>query len=193
MMSAYSFALIRPLMKYFLNPLILLPLCFSLSAFSKPFTLSSNDISPGENMSNTQEFNGFGCTGGDVSPHLKWSDAPEGTKSFAITVYDPDAPTGSGWWHWQLVNIPTHITELKAGVDATALKHSMQIKNDYGVAGFGGACPPKGHGPHRYQFTVHALSVESLQLPNDASGALTGYMIKANSLASSTIESLYER
>lgn len=160
------------------------------------FTLKSSDISHGEFMAKAQEFQGFGCSGGDVSPQLSWSGAPEGTQAYAVMAYDPDAPTGSGWWHWQIVNIPKTVTSLPAGAGDTSQKNipkgSRQISNDYGVKGFGGACPPEGHGAHRYQFTVYALS-QALQLPEDPSGALTGYMVKANALASSTIESLYKR
>jgi Raf kinase inhibitor-like YbhB/YbcL family protein len=174
-----------------------LSLGLSSSAMAGSFKLSSLDIADGEFMSKTQEFNGLGCSGGDVSPQLSWSNAPEGTKSFAITTYDPDAPTGSGWWHWQIVNIPTTVTEIAAGTGSTvkdlAPKGSLQIKNDYGKRGYGGACPPAGHGIHHYRFTVHALSTESLSLSEDASGALTGYMINANTIESSTIESLYKR
>ncbi len=177
--------------------LSILSLCISTSVFAGKLTLTSNDIAQDEFMPKTQEFNGFGCSGGDLSPQLKWSDSPEGTKSFAITAYDPDAPTGSGWWHWQLVNIPKNITQIATGAGSIetnlAPLGSMQIKNDYGSRGFGGACPPSGHGVHRYRFTVHALSVEKLDLPEDASGALTGYMINANTIESSTIESLYKR
>ena len=148
-------------------------------------------------MSKEHEFNGFGCTGGDKSPHLKWSGIPEGTKSFAITVYDPDAPTGSGWWHWQVVNIPVSVTELATDAGNTQKvavpDGSMQIKNDYGIRGFGGACPPKGHGVHHYRFTIHALSVEKLDIPEQASGALAGYMINAHTIESSTLVSLYQR
>lgn len=169
----------------------------SASVFAESFTLKSNDITQGQFMNKDQEFNGFGCTGGDISPHLSWSHAPKGTKSFAITAYDPDAPTGSGWWHWQIINIPVSVTSIKAGAGSTqaklAPKGSMHVKNDYGKRGFGGACPPEGHGTHRYRFTVHALSKEFLELPIDASGALAGYMINANTLDSSTIESLYKR
>jgi len=175
----------------------LLTVSLSSTVFADTFKLSSQDIADGEFMSKTQEFNGFGCVGGDLSPQLKWSGAPKGTKSFAITAYDPDAPTGSGWWHWQIVNIPHNVNEMAAGAGSTqkdlAPKGSMQIKNDYGSRGFGGACPPKGHGVHHYRFTVHALSVEKLELPADASGALTGYMINANTIETSTIESLYRR
>lgn len=175
----------------------LLAVISSAAALAEPFKLTSEDIAHGKFMSKAQEFNGFGCSGEDLSPQLKWSGAPEGTKSFAITAYDPDAPTGSGWWHWQIVNIPSKVTELVAGAGSAkanlAPKGSSQIQNDYGIHGFGGACPPKGHGVHHYRFTVHALSVEKLSLPKGASGALAGYMINANTIATSTIESLYKR
>ncbi len=168
----------------------------SCTALADSFTLSSTDISHGDFMKSEQEFQGFGCSGGNLSPQLSWTGAPKGTKAFAITAYDPDAPTGSGWWHWQIVNIPSNVSTLATGAGDSskklAPKGSLQISNDYGLAGFGGACPPEGHGAHRYQFTVHALSTK-LELPENASGALAGYMINANSLASSTIEALYKR
>jgi len=164
---------------------------------AETLTLSSNDITDGASMAKAHEFVGFGCSGKNLSPHLQWKHAPKGTKSFALTVYDPDAPTGSGWWHWQVINIPANVTTLEKGVGSVAQtlapKGSRQIENDYGQKGFGGACPPKGHGPHRYQFTIYALSVKQLDLPENASGALAGYMIKANAIASSTLEALYER
>jgi hypothetical protein len=185
-------------MKKSLNKLaILFPSLFlSTAALADNFLLNSTDIAHGKFMNKAQEFQGFGCTGDNQSPQLSWSNAPKGTVAFAIMAYDPDAPTGSGWWHWQIVNIPANVTSLPTGSGAPsnqlAPKGSRQIENDYGVAGFGGACPPEGHGVHRYQFTVHALS-KKLELPENASGALTGYMINANSLASSTIEALYKR
>lgn len=173
-----------------------LSLMLSGSALAGGFTLSSKDISHGDFMPKAHEFQGFGCSGGNASPQLSWSNAPEGTEAFALTVYDPDAPTGSGWWHWQLVNIPKNVSSLSAGAGDLSKKllpqGSVNIANDYGAKGFGGACPPKGHGVHRYQFTIHALS-KKLELPEGASGALTGYMVNAHSLASSTIEALYKR
>jgi Raf kinase inhibitor-like YbhB/YbcL family protein len=118
-------------------------------------------------------------------------------KSVAITAYDPDAPTGSGWWHWQIVNIPKNVTEIATGAGSAntdlTVQGSQQINNDYGNRAFGGACPPQGHGVNNYRFTVHALSVEKLELPDDASGALAGYLINANSIESSKIEALYKR
>lgn len=159
-------------------------------------TLKSKDIAHGEFMSKKHEFEGFGCTGENLSPQLSWSGAPTGTESFALLVHDPDAPTGSGWWHWQVINIDKNVTTLPTdagNIDGKLLpKGSRQIETDYGTAAFGGACPPPGHGAHRYRFTLHALST-TLDLPQNASGALVGYMVNANSIASSTIEALYKR
>ncbi len=156
---------------------------------SKTFTLSSTDVAEGQQLNTAQVFNGFGCEGGDVSPALSWSHAPEGTKSFALTVYDPDAPTGSGWWHWFAFNIPADVTELKAG--ATAPDGTVELTNDYGTKGFGGACPPPDE-VHRYQFTVHALPVV-LELNDQVSNALAGFMVRANSIASASITAVYTR
>ncbi|WP_426318675.1 YbhB/YbcL family Raf kinase inhibitor-like protein [Pseudoduganella sp. R-43] len=170
--------------------LIFAALLVSNSALAGSLTLASTDIADGKFMAKAQEFQGFGCSGGNQSPQLSWSGAPQGTAAFAILVHDADAPTGSGWWHWQLVNIPKDVTSLPAGALAPA--GSQQMRNDYGAKGFGGACPPSGHGVHHYRFTVHALS-QKLDLPEDASGALTGYMVRAHSLGASTIEALYQR
>ena len=134
----------------------------------------------------------------------RWTSATKTATAIIIDVlmaacrsHDPDAPTGSGWWHWQIVNIPADVTELKAGAGSTekdmAPAGSHQNINDYGGRGFGGACPPAGHGPHHYHFTIHALKVEKLELPADASGALAGYMINANTIEKSTITALYEK
>lgn len=172
-------------------------LLFSTFSSAGEFSLTSTDISPGEMMLKQQEFAGFGCTGHNQSPQLAWKNAPEGTKSFALTVHDPDAPTGSGWWHWQIINIPADVRELKADAGNTdkllAPVGSQQLLNDYSQTGFGGACPPEGHGPHRYQFTLYGLKTDKLTLPQPYSSALVGYMIKANALGSVTLEALYQR
>ncbi|CTQ53169.1 putative kinase inhibitor [Roseibium album] len=157
------------------------------------FTLSSPDISEGQTLASDFVFKGFGCEGANVSPALKWEGAPAGTESFAVTVYDPDAPTGSGWWHWFAFNIPSGVTELpKNTVAGKGLpKGTLELANDYGATGFGGACPPPGE-VHRYKFTVNALSTV-LELDENVSNALAGYMVNANSIASSTITAVYHR
>lgn len=156
-------------------------------AMADGLTLTSPDIAEGQQLSNDFVYQGFGCEGGNVAPTLEWSGAPEGTESFAVTVYDPDAPTGSGWWHWFAFNIPADVTALRAGGEV----NGVQLTNDYGAEGFGGACPPPGV-VHRYQFTVHALGT-TLEIDNSVSNALAGFMVHANSLASSSITAVYNR
>jgi len=158
------------------------------------FTLYSSDLAG--QLTKTQEFAGFGCTGKNISPELHWTNAPEGTKSFAITVYDPDAPTGSGWWHWVVFNLPASTISLPSdfgNLSKTQSLKAIQGMTDYGKAGFGGACPPVGDRPHRYFFTVHALNVDHLDLNEQASPALVGYMINAHSIAKATLVSYYGR
>jgi len=162
------------------------------------FTLSSPTIKPGSMLTDAQVFKGFGCEGKNVSPALKWSGAPSGTKSYAVTVYDPDAPTGSGWWHWVVYNIPATITELPEGAGAADGKGALpagaaQGRTDFGSAAFGGACPPPGDKPHRYIFTVYALKTDKIDVPADASAALVGFMINANKLAKAGFEAKYGR
>lgn len=182
--------------RLFLKLILSILIIVSGTAVADVFKLSSTDIVHGKSMSSTQEFQGFGCNGANLSPQLSWTGVPKGTEAFAVFAYDPDAPTGSGWWHWQLVNIPKNITALVTGAgdpDKNLIPTGARnLKSDYGTIGFGGACPPKGHGAHRYQFTVYALSTK-LELPEDASGALVGYMVHANAIDSSTIEVLYEK
>jgi len=156
------------------------------------FTLTSTDIKG--QLSEVQEFNGFGCNGQNVSPELSWKEAPKGTKSFAITVYDPDAPTGSGWWHWVVVNIPAGVMKLASGASGKGMpKGAIEVVNDYGTAGFGGACPPKGDKPHRYVITVYALDVEKLDLKADINTPVAGFMINAHTLGKASIISYYGR
>ena len=160
-------------------------------------TLSSPQISAGGKIADEQVFNNFGCTGGNVSPELNWSGAPEGTKSFAVMAFDPDAPTGSGWWHWVVFNIPASVTSLASGAgDISAGKMPqgvVQSRTDFGEPGYGGPCPPEGHGLHRYQFTVFALSVEKLPLEADAPAAMVGFYINANLLGKAMLEGKYGR
>ncbi len=166
-------------------------------AHAAGFRLESPTIKPGGMLTEAQVFNGFGCTGRNLSPALKWSGAPKDTKSFAVTVYDPDAPTGSGWWHWVVFNIPASVSELPEGAGAADGKGlpagAVQGRTDFGAPGFGGACPPKGDKPHRYVFTVHALKTEKIEVPADASAALVGFMLNANRLGKASFEARYGR
>lgn len=160
-------------------------------------SLSSPTIKPGSKLTDAQVYKGFGCEGQNISPALAWRGAPKDTKSFAVTVYDPDAPTGSGWWHWVVYNIPATVTELPEGAGAADGKSlpagAMHGRTDFGAPGFGGACPPKGDKPHRYIFTVHALKVDKLEVPADATAALIGFMLHANALGKASFEARYGR
>lgn len=160
------------------------------------FTLTSETFADGEPMRNAQVFNDFGCTGDNISPQLSWRGAPEGTRSFALMVHDPDAPTGSGWWHWVVFNIPADVTSLPAGAGdpkSGAIPGAIQSRTDFGVPGYGGACPPEGHGDHRYQFRIYALGVDKLPLDADSSAAMVGFYVNANKLAEAQLEVIYGR
>ena len=180
--------------KSFIISLILM--LFSLNLMSQgTFTLESNTL--GGNATSIEEFNGFGCAGDNVSPQLSWSNAPEGTKSFAITMYDPDAPTGSGWWHWIVFDIPTELSEVVSNAgnltEGLISQEAIQSVTNYGVPGYGGPCPPENHGIHQYIISVHALNVASLGLDVNTNPAIVGYNIWANTIAKASIVSYYER
>ncbi len=165
-----------------------------VSANSDGFTLSSQDISEGMQLSNKHVFQGFGCEGENISPQLSWENAPEGTKSFVITAYDPDAPTGSGWWHWVTFNIPADVMSLPANAsqEGKMPQDAIQSRTDFGNNQFGGACPPPGE-MHRYEFTVYALNVDSLDLDASASPALVGFMTQSHAIASDKLTAVYTR
>lgn len=157
------------------------------------FTLTSPAFVNGAVMPQAQVYAGMGQTGGNLSPPLVWNGAPEGTKSFVVTLYDPDAPTGSGWWHWVVVNIPASVTALPEGAGSSKgglPEGALQIRTDFGVPGYGGAAPPPGH-VHRYIFTVTALDVPTLDIAPDASPALVGFMVHHHQLAKAQITVLY--
>ena len=167
-------------------------------AHAEPFKLSSADIKANAAIADEQVFEGFGCSGKNISPALKWSGAPQGTKRFALLVHDPDAPTGgAGWWHWVVTNIPADAGELPKGAgksDGSALpKGATQITTDFGKSGWGGPCPPVGDKPHRYNFTLYALKVDKLDLPQGATASLAGFMINANSIGKATLTGKYGR
>ena len=163
-------------------------------------TLSSDSFDDGDYLGRDHvlsENYGFGCAGANQSPHLKWSNPPPDTKSFAVTCFDPDAPTGSGFWHWVVANIPAQVTELPldAGNAATGQipAGALQTRTDFGAPGYGGPCPPEGDHPHRYLFTVFAVSEEALPIEADTSAAVVGFMLHFNTLAKASLMGLYKR
>nr|WP_090344980.1 YbhB/YbcL family Raf kinase inhibitor-like protein [Mycolicibacterium malmesburyense]CRL76916.1 Raf kinase inhibitor-like protein, YbhB/YbcL family [Mycolicibacterium malmesburyense] len=159
------------------------------------FTVSSNTFNDGDALGNNQVSGIMGAGGNDVSPHLTWSGFPEETRSFAVTVFDPDAPTASGFWHWAVANLPATVTELPEGVgDGSGLPgDALTLRNDAGAKRFIGAAPPPGHGPHRYIVAVHAVGVEKLDLPEDATPAYLGFNLFQNAIARALIHATYEQ
>jgi Raf kinase inhibitor-like YbhB/YbcL family protein len=164
------------------------------------FAIRSDSFKDGDYLANVHILSadfGFGCAGGNQSPHLAWAGAPAGTKSFTVTCFDPDAPTGSGFWHWLVVNIPPNVTELvlDAGNPKSGKlpKGALQTRTDFGAAGYGGPCPPAGDHPHRYLFTVFAVSTDALQVTADTSAAVIGFQLHFNTLAKAAIMGLYKR
>lgn len=160
-----------------------------------PFTLSSPDIAPDSLIALPYVYDG--CGGGNVSPALQWSGAPAFTQGYALTVYDPDAPSGSGWWHWQVFDLPASTAALPRNAGAASGRNlpagARQGLNDYSQAGYGGPCPPPGDAPHRYVFTLLALKVARLELPPVASCALVGFNLNALALARASFTARYGR
>ncbi len=161
------------------------------------FTLTSTSVADGAALANAQVSGLMGAGGQDASPQLSWSGFPSETKSFAVTVYDPDAPTASGFWHWAVADIPASVTSLVEGAgDETGSglpPGSVTLANDAGLARFVGAAPPPGHGPHRYFVVVHAVDVESLGLPDGATPAYLGFNLFSHAIARATIVGTYEQ
>lgn len=170
---------------------------WAVPSVAAEFRLFSPMVKDKGTIGNEQVYNGFGCSGGNISPALVWENAPKDTKSFAVTVYDPDAPTGSGWWHWVIFNIPRAVSKLPANAgkpDAgLAPVEAIQSMTDFGTTGYGGPCPPQGDKPHRYIFTVYALKVDQLPLKADASGAMVGFYLNQNSLAKASFTAMCGR
>ncbi len=169
-------------------------LMLSQTTFAETFTLKSKVLKSHEPMSQDQVYNSFGCTGKNISPDLEWSGAPKDTKSFAIMMFDPDAPTGSGWWHWVVFNIPANVQKLTAGAGSQGgilPAGTIQSRTDFGKAGYGGPCPPPGK-PHRYQFKIYALKT-MLNLQEDTPAAQVSFMLNQNKLAEAHLEASYGR
>ena len=181
----------------FLKAAVILLLFIFLGEFSmqnsnaQNFTLTSNSFIDGQTLPAEQIHSHFGCSGKNTSPDLKWEGAPQGTKSFALIVHDPDAPRPTGWYHWIVLNIPANVTSLKAGQQ---INHPMmQVKNDFGGATYGGACPPKGHGTHHYNFTIYALESASLIPTPGSTPDSVERQVKKHAIASATITATYGR
>ena len=159
------------------------------------FTVESNDVAEGQQMSDAQVYDSFGMSGQNISPHLRWSGFPAEAKSFAVTCYDPDAPTGSGFWHWLLIDVPGSVTELATGAasgDQSGLPDgAFCVRNDYGSNDFGGAAPPAGDPPHRYVFAVHAVDSDKLGIDASVSPAVAGFNLRFHTIARGLLIPVY--
>ena len=173
------------------------PLPYDFLPKAPPLTVTSDDLSEGERMPYAQLADSMGMTGGNLSPQLAWSMVPDGTASFAVTCFDPDAPTGSGFWHWVLFDIPASVHELEQGAGSGSMDglpgEAKHARNDAGFAGYMGAAPPPGHGDHRYVFAVHALGIPTLGLDETASPAYVGFNLTFNTLARGLLTVEYGR
>ncbi len=166
-------------------------------ASAEAFIVSSTDFKDGATWTSKQVYKGMGCNGDNASPQLAWKGAPAGTRSFAVTVYDPDAPTGSGWWHWVVYNLPATTLTLPAGAGDVSKKllaaPAVQGHTDYGATGFGGACPPPGDKPHAYVVTVFALKVPRIDVPENATAAMVGFYLNADKLGTAKLTGKFGR
>jgi Raf kinase inhibitor-like YbhB/YbcL family protein len=160
------------------------------------FTVTSTDVSHDETLATPHISGIFGAGGEDRSPQLSWTGFPEETKSFVVTVYDPDAPTAAGFWHWAVVDIPASVTSLESGAGdekgSGLPEGAFQLANDAGLKQYLGAAPPAGHGPHHYYTVVHAVDVESLGIPEGATPAFLGFNLFSHTLARAVIVPVYE-
>ena len=166
---------------------------YSLLPAVAALTVSSTSIKHNSALPQAHVFDGWGLSGGNLSPQLSWSGAPEATKGYAVTCFDPDAPTPSGFWHWLLVGIPADVTSLDAGAGTAdnAPTGAVHVANDFGNKKYDGAAPPAGDRDHRYLFAVHALDTEDLGLESTASAAVTAFTLGFHTLARGVISATY--
>lgn len=167
----------------------------SLNSSAQTFTLKSKDI--GGQATMKQVLNGSGCSGENISPQLYWENPPKDVKSYAITMHDENAPTGSGWWHWVVFDIPAAVNELKTGAGNPSNNlmpvNSIQSVTDFGKPGYGGPCPPEGHGIHKYTITIYALKVDKLGLDQNAIPPKVGFYLNNNVIEKASIVMYYKR
>ena len=175
---------------WFLIILLIFGGIMSINASDNVFTLTSTELKNNGELPLAQVFKGYGCSGGNVSPQLAWKNAPSNTKSYAIICHDPDAPRENGWYHWLVVNVPLSVTSIKQG---EKIKDSKETVTDFGSVGYGGACPPVGHGKHRYNFTVYALNVDKLDVSENTKPKEVENLVLKHAIAKSTITGLFER
>jgi Raf kinase inhibitor-like YbhB/YbcL family protein len=165
----------------------------AFGAGAQAMSLTGPDIEPGARIADEQVF--AGCGGKNISPALSWSGAPNGTKSFALSIYDPDAPTGSGFWHWVVFNIPADVTSLTKGAgdpkSDAAPKGAVQSRTDFGTPGYGGPCPPKGDNPHHYQITIFALDTDKIDADENSTAAFVGFNLHFHTLAKATLTGVW--
>lgn len=162
-------------------------LAFGTASSAHAMELASPDVQPGSVLATAQLYPA--CGGSNISPALSWSGAPGGTKSFAVTLYDPDAR--GGWWHWIVYDIPASVDRLASGGDAPP--GARLGRNDFGGIGYGGACPPPGSGTHHYRFTLWALPTATIPFADDSTGATIGPYLEDHALARATLTAIYER
>ena len=158
------------------------------------FPVQSDDVSQDQQLADDHVYNSFGMSGQNLSPQLRWHGFPGETRGFAVTAYDPDAPTGSGWWHWVVLDIPASVTELPRGAGSAGgaglPAGAFMVRNDYGSKDFGGAAPPEGE-THRYVFAVHALDTDKLGVDSDVSAAVAGFNVVSHTIARGMIIPVY--
>ena len=158
------------------------------------FTVTSDDVAHGELLSNNHVYNSFGMSGENISPQLSWSGFPAATRSFAVTIFDPDAPTGSGFWHWLVIDLPATVTSLPSGAGAGDLslpEGAFHVRNDYMSKDFGGAAPPQGDPPHRYVIAVHAVDTGKLGIDSDVSPAVAGFNLRFHTIGRGLLIPVY--